>query len=168
MIGKWDSYVLNTCLYDKNQSKVLFLKGNQNGKMYYSLIHLLDLAVLDTRYIGLNPFKLSAALIYSILLFHLESRKPNFLVNFLNNEIANHDMDTFLRLFLDFLGRNYMIKFSNLFKSFNYIGCFVHLFLSSNGKIYQCNNFSDSKLLQTPYLGKEKIHSYFETLDYKK
>ena len=168
MIGMWDTYILSNYLEDRNKLNVLFIKVNPNEKMFYSLMHLLDLALLDTKYLNINPFKLSAALIYSVLLLFLENRKSNLLVNFLKNGISCHEVNIFLRLYVDYLGSYFLIKFRNLFKSFNYIGSFIDLYLSSSNRHYQLGNFSVRKLLQTPYMNKEKIHTFFENLDYKK
>ncbi len=104
MIGMWDTYILSNYLEDRNKLNVLFIKVNPNEKMFYSLMHLLDLALLDTKYLNINPFKLSAALIYSVLLLFLENRKSNLLVNFLKNGISCHEVNIFLRLYVDYLG----------------------------------------------------------------
>lgn len=169
MIRNWDNFILGISISQiKHNINSTFLQGNSNKKMFYTLIQILDLAILDSRYLKLNPFKLSAAFIFCILLNFVETKKPNILQDFLKNSISSHESNLLIRLFLEYIEVNFMIRFHNLSKSFNYIGSLIDFYLSNSKKSYENLNFEENKLLQTPYSNKEKINAFFEKLDLKK
>ena len=169
IINKWDNFIQGISVYQiKHNINPTFITGNPNKKMFYTLIQILDLAILDSRYLKLNPFKLSAAFIFCILLYFSESKKPNILQDFLNNSRSSHETNLVLRLFLEYIQQNFMIKFHSLSNSFNYIGSFIDFYLSNSKKSFDNHNFNKILILQTPYSNREKINTFFDKLDYKK